>query len=42
LLFTGRIERAQLHRARSASKKGAWPLPSHPSEAAHCASTEEH
>src|SRR4026208_2333526 len=26
--FTARIERAQFHRARSASKKGAWPLPS--------------
>ncbi len=27
LPFTARIERAQLHRARSASKKGTWPLP---------------
>ncbi len=27
------------HRARSASKKGTWPLPPHPSETAHCAST---
>ena len=27
------------HRARSASKEGTWPLPPHPSEAAHCAST---
>jgi hypothetical protein len=27
------------HRARSASKKGTWPLPIHPSEAARCAST---
>jgi hypothetical protein len=26
LPFTARIERAQLHRARSASKKGTWPL----------------
>jgi hypothetical protein len=26
--FTARIERAQFHRARSASKKGTWPLPS--------------
>jgi len=25
---TARIERAQFHRARSASKKGTWPLPS--------------
>jgi len=25
--FTARIERAQFHRARSASKKGTWPLP---------------
>ncbi len=30
------------HRARSASKKGTWPLPPHPSEAARCASTEDH
>ena len=28
LPFTARIERAQFHRARSASKKGNWPLPS--------------
>src|SRR6267378_4561396 len=27
LPFTARIERAQFHRARSASKKGNWPLP---------------
>jgi len=27
LPFTARIERAQFHRARSASKKGAWLLP---------------
>ena len=27
LPFTARIERAQFHRARSASKKGTWPLP---------------
>ena len=38
LPFTARIERAQFHRARSASKKGTWPLPPHPSEAARCAS----
>jgi hypothetical protein len=42
LPFTARIERAQFHRARSASKKGTWPLPPHPSEAARCASTEDH
>src|SRR5713101_9156050 len=36
---TARIERAQFHRARSASKEGTWPLPPHPSEAACCAST---
>jgi len=29
LPFTARIERARFHRARSASKKGTWPLPSH-------------
>ena len=28
LPFTARIERALFHRARSASKKGTWPLPS--------------
>ena len=39
LPFTARIERAQFHRARSASKKGTWPLPPHPSQAARCAST---
>ena len=39
LPLTARIERAQFHRARSASKKGTWPLPPHPSEAARCAST---
>ena len=27
LPFTARIERAQFHRARSASKKGTWPFP---------------
>ena len=36
---TARIERAQFHRARSASKEGTWPLPPNPSEAARCAST---
>ena len=30
LSFTARIGRAQFYRARSASKKGTWPLPSHP------------
>ena len=42
LPFTARIERAQFHRARSASKKGTWPLPPHPFKAARCASTEDH
>ena len=37
---TARIGRALFHRARSASKEGAWPLPPHPSEAARCASTK--
>ena len=27
------------HRGGSASKKGTWPLPLHPSQAARCAST---
>src|SRR6267143_4517761 len=35
LHFTARIERAPFHRARSASKKGTWPLPPHPSKLAH-------
>jgi hypothetical protein len=39
LPFTARIDRAHSDRARSASKKGTWPLPSHPSEAARSAST---
>ena len=39
---TARIGRALFHRARSASKEGTWSLPAHPSEAARCASTEEH
>ena len=42
LPFTARIEPAQFHRARSASTKGTWPLPLHPSQAARCASTEDH
>jgi hypothetical protein len=37
LPFTTRIERAHSYRARSGSKKGTWPLPPHPSEAARCA-----
>ena len=41
LPFPARIERAPFHRARSASKKGTWPLPPPPSEAARCASTED-
>ena len=32
LPFNARIERAQFHRARSASKKRTWPLFPHPSE----------
>ena len=39
---TARTGRAQLHRARSASKEGTWPLPLHFSETARCASTEDH
>ena len=38
LSLTARIKRPQLHRGGSASKKGTWPLPPHPSEAARCAS----
>jgi hypothetical protein len=34
LPFTARIGRAQFHRARSASKKGAWPLLPLPSKLA--------
>ena len=30
--FTARIERAHSYRARSASKKGTWPLPPQPSK----------
>ena len=30
LAFSARIGRAQFHRARSASKKGTWPLLPHP------------
>jgi hypothetical protein len=39
LPFTARIERAQFHRARSASKRGTWSLPSHPSQGARSGST---
>ena len=42
LPFTARIERPPLHRGGSASKKGTWPLPLHPSQAARCASTGDH
>ena len=38
LPFTARIERAHSDRARSASKKGTWPLTPHPSETARSAS----
>ena len=39
LFFTARIERPPLYRGGSASKKNGLPAPSHPSEAARCAST---
>ena len=42
LPFTARIERPLLYRGGSASKKGTWPLHPHPSEAARCASTDDH
>ena len=38
MIPTARIERAQFHRARSASKEGTWPLLPYPSETARCAS----
>ena len=41
LPFTARIERPPFYRGGSASKKGTWPLPLHPSQAARCASTGE-
>ncbi len=41
LPFTARIERAQFHRARSASRKGAWSLPSRPSKLARSFSRDE-
>ena len=36
---SARVSFHPFHRARSASKEGAWPLPLHPSQAARCAST---
>ena len=39
---SARLSFHPFHTARSASKKGTWPLPPHPSEAARCASTEDH
>ena len=42
LIFTARIERRPLYRGGSASKKNGLPTPSHHSEAARCASTEDH
>jgi len=41
LFFTARIERARLHRARSASKKNGLPAPSHDPNAVRRASTGE-
>ena len=38
LFFTARIERPPFYRGGSASKKNGLPAPSHPSEAARCAS----
>jgi hypothetical protein len=38
LPFTARIGRAHSYRARSASKKGTWPLPAHPSQGARSGS----
>ena len=42
LPFTARIERPPLYRGGSASKKNGLPTPSHHSDAARCASTEDH
>src|SRR5437016_14156140 len=42
LFFTARIERPPLYRGGSASKKNGLPAPSHHSEAARCASKEDH
>ena len=42
LPFTARIERPPLYRGGSASKKNGLPAPSPHSEAARCASTEDH
>ena len=41
LFFTARIERPPLYRGGSASKKNGLPAPSHHSEAARCASTND-
>ncbi len=38
LFFTARIERPPFYRGGSASKKNGLSVPSHPSEAARCAS----
>ncbi len=42
MFFTARIERPPLYRGGSASKKNGLPAPSQHSEAARCASTEDH
>jgi len=42
LFFTAHIERPLFHRGGSASKKNGLPTPSPHSEAARCASTEDH
>ena len=42
MFFTARIERPPLYRGGSASKKNGLPAPSHHSQAARCASTEDH
>jgi hypothetical protein len=39
---SARVSFHPFHRARSASKKGTWPLLPHPSETARCASTGDH
>jgi len=39
---SARVPFHHFHRARSASKKGTWPLPSDPSETARCTSTGVH
>jgi hypothetical protein len=42
LFFTARIERPQLYRGGSASKKNGLPPPSHLSQAARCVGIEDH